>query len=128
MGFGQQRHLINGFNSRGTLIAYAPGDRVALSFAATNGTNVVGWDNILGLGEPDHRVMSGALGIEALERPGALRLDLTWLGASVLPRSGFNQGEITDAEQSNGLGLTLRAATAGNRLRLEAGLARSRYA
>ncbi len=127
VGFGQQRHLINGFNSRGTLIAYAPGERVALSLAATNGTNVVGWDNLLGLDEPDHRVLSGALGIEALERPGALRLDFTWLGASVLPRSGFNQGDLTDAEESNGLGLTLRAASAGNRLRLEAGLARSSY-
>ncbi|MGH2657354.1 MAG: hypothetical protein ACRDIZ_11765 [Actinomycetota bacterium] len=127
VGFGNQRHLISGFNSRGTLFTYSPGERFDVSLGMANGTNLVGYGNLVGLEEPDHRVMSGTIGFEALPRPGALRVELTGMGASVLPLSGFNQGDVTDAEESEGFGARIEAATTGGRFRLDAGLARSRY-
>jgi hypothetical protein len=127
VGFGNQPHLISGFNSRGTLFSYRPSERVDVSLAAMNGSSIVGWRNFVGLDEPDHRLLSGSIGLEAFSRAGALRVELTGLGASLLPQSGYNQGDVTDAEESQGLGIRVAAATAGSRLRLEGGLARSRY-
>jgi hypothetical protein len=128
VGFGEQKHLINGFNSRGALLTWSPVERVDFSFAAMNGNSVVGWENFVGLEEPDHRVASASIGIDALERPGGLRLELTWLDASILPATpGFNQGDIDDAEESGGLALRLATETPGRRLRLEGGFSRSTY-
>jgi hypothetical protein len=127
VGFGEQRHLIQGFNSRGTLFAYRPSERFGVSLAAVNGSSIVGWRNAVGLDEPDHRVLSATAGVEAFRRPGALRMELTWLGASVLPQAGFNQGVVNDAEESRGVGLRILTGTAGRRLQLETGYARSRY-
>lgn len=128
VGFGDQRQLIDGFDSRGTSLGWSPVDRVDVAFAMMNGSDVVGWDNVLGLEEPDHRVTSASLGIEALERPGGLRVEFTWLDASILSgRSGFNQGVIDDAEESDGFGVTLRSETPGRRASVEAGFSRSRY-
>ncbi len=124
--FGDHRHLVRSFNSRGAELAWSPVDRVDLAVSVQDGSSQVGWDNLLGVGDPDHRLAAATLGVDALDR-GALRVELTWLGASVLPRSGFNRGEITDAERSNGLGLSVTARTPGRRLQLEGGYARSRY-
>ena len=128
VGFGEQRHLINRFGSRGTMVGFSPNGRVELGLAMMNGNNVVGWENVLGLEEPDHRVTSAMLGLEALERPGALRVELTWLDASILPgRAGFNQGEINDAEESGGYAVAITSETPGRRVSVEAGFARSTY-
>lgn len=128
VGFGQQKHLINGFTSRGTLLTWSPGERVDFSLAMVNGNNVVGWDNFFGLEEPDHRVSGAILGLEALERPGGLRFEATWLDSSILAgRSGFNQGDINDAEESRGFAVAVTSATAGQRFSLQAGFARSTY-
>ena len=127
VGFGEQRHLIQGFNSRGTLFTYGLSERVDFSLAAVNGSNIVGWSNPFGLDEPDHRVLSATTGVEAFRRPGTMRVELTWLGASTLPQGNFNQGVVNDAEESRGVGLRVLAGTAGRRLLLETGYARSRY-
>lgn len=127
VGFGEQRHLIQGFNSRGTLFAYRPSERFDVSLAAVNGSSIVGWSNPFGLDQPDHRVLSATTGVEAFRRPGAMRVELTWLGASALPQGNFNQGVVNDAEESRGVALRVLAGTAGRRLLLETGYARSRY-
>jgi len=127
VGFGRQRHLIRDFGSRGTLLEFRRGERLDFSLAALNGTSIVGWKNIIGLNEPDHRVVGGTLGVELLPGKGALRLELTGLGASVLPLSDFNEGSVTDAEESEGFAARLEAATPGRRLRFETGLSRSAY-
>lgn len=128
VGFGSQRHLINRFNSRGTMLGWSPHERVEFGLAMMNGNNVVGWDNVLGLEESDHRVTSAMLGLEALERPGALRVELTWLDASILPgRSGFNQGQLNDAEESGGFAVAVTTETPGRRLSVQAGFSRSTY-
>jgi hypothetical protein len=123
---GNHRLLNRQFSSRGLLTSLTYGERVDLSVAAMNGTRVVGWRNPLGLNEPDHRIVSGSLGIEFLKkRPGAFRLEGSVLNGSVLPLTNFNQGGIPDAEKSRGGGLRLLAGT--QRFRLEAGYAGSRY-
>jgi hypothetical protein len=127
VGFGNQPHLISGFSSRGTLFSYKPSERLDVSFAAMNGSSIVGWRNFVGLDESDHRLLSGSVGLEAFSRAGALRVELTGLDASLLPQSGYNQGDVTDAEESQGLGIRVTAATPGSRLRLAGGFARSRY-
>jgi hypothetical protein len=127
VGIGQQRHLINGFNSRGTLLGYKPHPRLDFSFGAMNGTSIVGWRNFVGLDEPDHRVLSAVAGFEGFQRPGALRVELTWLGASALPQSGFNQGDINDAEESDGMALRVLSSLIDDRVRLEGGFSRSTY-
>lgn len=128
VAFGDERQLIQNFDSRGTLLDWAPGGRVDVAFALLNGSNVVGWDHLLGVDQPDHRLSAGSIGIEAFDRPGALRMEWTWLDASVLPgRSGFNQGDVNDAETSNGMAFSVRGGTAGRRLAFEAGTSRSTY-
>jgi len=44
-----------------------------------------------------------------------------------LPLAGFNQGAVTDAEESRGWGVRLLASTASQRVRFEGGWARSRF-
>jgi hypothetical protein len=127
VGFGQQPHLINSFGSRGTLLSYQPHPRVDFGFAAMNGTSIVGWRNFVGLDEPDHRVLSASAGLEAFQRPGAFRVELTWLGASALPQSGFNQGDVNDAEESDGMALRLLSSVVDGRITFEGGYAQSTY-
>ena len=125
---GRHRHLIQAFDSRGLTAGVQYGDRADLSVAVLNGTRLVGWRNPLGVHEPDHRIVSGAVGFEVLpRRPGALRLEGAYLDGSVLPRTGFNAEAVPDAERSRGVGARLQAATPGRRLRIEAGYAGSRY-
>jgi hypothetical protein len=127
VSLGDQRHLVSGFTSRGATIALKRSSRFDLQAGVMNGSSVVGWYNPFGLNNPDHRMVSGSLGLDALPRPGALRIEVTGLNGSVLPFSGYNQGAVTDAEESRGVGFRLMASDPSQRLRLESGYARSRF-
>lgn len=123
---GMNRHLINGFSSRG-VTAMGGGPRVSWSLGAQNGTSIVGTDNIVGLERGDHRIVSSGLALELIpERPGALHVDATVLRGSVLGTSGFTQGGIISADRSDGYGVQLAASTPSQRVRFAAGLASSR--
>lgn len=124
---GTDRHLINGFASRG--IAFeAHGGPLSAKLAALNGSSIVGWHNPLGLGQSGHRILAGEIGIDALaNRAGTLQLNATFVDGSVLPVTGFNEGAIVDAETSRGVGLQLSASDPGGRLQLNGGFARSQY-
>ena len=124
---GRHRHLINFFNSRGAMARTHWGSRLDLSFAAMNGTSIAGWSNFIGLNENRHRIYSGTFGLEALSRPGALRLEGSFIDGSVLPFNNFNQANITDAEKSQGYGLRLQASDPTRRLRMDGGFANSKY-
>lgn len=122
---GMNRHLINGFASRG-VTAVVGGSRAQWTVGVENGTSIVGTDNITGLGHGDHRVVSSGLAWEVLpERAGALHVDATVLHGSVLATSGFTQGGIISADQSDGYGVQLAASTPSQRMRLAAGLSSS---
>jgi hypothetical protein len=73
-------------------------------------------------------VLAGNIGLEVVPgKPGLIHLDGLVLGGSMLPRSGFTQGAITDAEKSVGGGVHLTAADPSQRIRIDAGYSRSSF-
>ena len=97
---GSNRHLIDGFGSRGATATIGRSG-IELSLGALGGSSIVGWDNLLGFARPQHRISAGSLAIELRpQRPGALHLDVTTLTGSLLPQTGFTQNAVTDAERS----------------------------
>lgn len=128
VSFGGNRHLIDGFGSRGGTLALRLGSRVDLTAALLHGTSIVGWSHFTGIDRRQHRMGGATLGLEAFpSRPGALRLEAAALTGSILPLTGFTQGAVNDAEESRGWGLRLVAATPGQRGRIEAGYSRNRF-
>jgi hypothetical protein len=128
ISFGANRHLINSFSSRGISLTLPLTSQLDFSLAAMNGSSIVGWDNFLGIDRRKHQIVSGTLGFEFIrERPGGLRIEGGLIHGSLLPISNFNQGSITDAEQSRGASFRLVASDADGRLRLDTGFARSRF-
>ncbi|MFL5582750.1 MAG: hypothetical protein ACJ8AO_20490, partial [Gemmatimonadaceae bacterium] len=131
LGMGTQSiginpYLASGFASRGVTLGL--GGPLSLALSAVSGTNVVGWDNLTGLAEPQHRIGTASLGVELVPaRPGAVHLDVMYLDGSLLPRSSATQGAVTDAERSRGGGLQLSASTPSQRVRVAGGWARSRF-
>ncbi len=125
---GHNPYLVNGFGSRGAQAGVSLGRVASIEAALVNGTNVVGWSNLLGLGQPAHRIGSATIGLELLpSRPGGLQISLSGVDGSVLPRSSFNQGAATDAEESRGLGAQVALSDAKQRIRFSGGIARSRF-
>ncbi len=128
LAFSSNRHLINSFASRGISITLPVSSRGDFSLAAMNGTNLVGWANFIGLNRRKHQVFTGTLGVELIgDRPGGLRIEGGALHGSLLPISNFNQGNLTDAEQSRGGSLRLLASDPAGRFKLDGGFARSRF-
>ena len=126
--YGSSRHLISSFSSRGLVLASPLGNWGTLRGAALNGSSIVGWSNPVGLSRSEHRVWSVGLGVEALpSRPGALRLDLDVLDASVLPLADFNQGVVNDAEENDGWSARLASSLLSGRVEVSAGYTRSEY-
>ena len=124
---GASRHLINGFSTRGGRAAFSLGP-VTLSFAALNGSSIVGWDNFFGLRTAEHRVYAGTLGLELVpSAPGTLRVDTTLVDGSLLPRPDVNRGFVSDAETSRGGGVSLASSLFEGRLRVEGGYSRNRF-
>src|SRR5262249_16245133 len=126
--FGANRFLMDGFLSRGISVAVPVGTHLDFSVSALNGTSIVGWSNITGLSHSEHRILSGTGGFEFLpSRPAGLGLEASLLQGARLPVSNFNQGNITDREESEGFGFRLRASDGSGRFRMDAGFARSRF-
>lgn len=126
--YGTHRYLINSFSSRGVTVAVPLAGRADLSFSAMNGTSIVGWNNFVGIGRRKHQVIGGTLGFEIFpERPGGARLEVSALHGSLLPVSNYSQSNLNDAETSQGFGARIMASDSAQRLRLEAGIARSRF-
>lgn len=125
--FGSSRHLINGFGSRGVTLALRRGI-ASVGVAALNGSSIVGWDNILGLNQRDHRITAAQLGIDFLpQRPGALRVDVSLLDGAVRPFTGYSMGGVVSAERSDGASIQLATALLADRVRFTGGYTTSRY-
>jgi hypothetical protein len=128
VAFGAHRHLINGFGSRGVVLTLGASRPVSLSVGALSGTSVVGWDNITGLQNQEHRFLGASVGFELMpSKPGAVRLETSYLDGSLLPLSGYNQGAIRAAEKSRGAGVRLMLAHPSSRATVELGMTRSRF-
>ncbi len=125
---GRQRHLLNSFASRGLSLSTALAPFADVSAAVLNATSIVGWDNPVGLAHPEHRIQSGTLGLEFIpSAPGTLRVEASYVHASQLPLAGFNQGQITDAEKSEGVGLRVQVSDPDHVVSLDAGYASVRF-
>lgn len=128
-GYGTQRHLINGFSSRGINITVPFLRHFDFSAAAMNGTQLVGYNNFLGLNKRRHQMLSATMGMEIFpKRAGALRVEVGVLSAYFQPLSGENRGVITDLQRSRGLSVRLIGSDKDSRLRFEAGFTRSFFA
>jgi len=128
LSVGANRYLLAGYGSRGVSAGVQPHRAVSIDAAAVNGTNVVGWDNLIGVTNGDHRMMSTGIAVELVpSRPGALHVDVQALDGAILPRAGYTQGAVTDAERSRGYGVQLGLSDPSQRLRLGAGVTQSRF-
>jgi hypothetical protein len=128
LSFGEHKLLVSGMSSRGLQLVAPLGRQLDVSLAAVHGTQMVGWDNPLGIEEEHHRILAGRIGFELVPaRAGALRVEAAYLDGSVLPQFGFNARQVNDAETSDGWGLRLLGASAAQRLRFEGGWATSTF-
>jgi len=128
VSFGTNRHLFDNTSTRGALARVRVGSRTDLALAALHGTPIVGWDNILGLAQPTHRVLGGTFGVELLaKRPGGLRLETSVLDGRLKPLTSVNFARVDDAEQSRGVGLRVVANDTGRRVQLDGGYSRSSF-
>jgi hypothetical protein len=126
LAFSPERHLIASFASRGlSLTARLP--RADLTIAAINGNNIVGFDNLFGLSTPANRLALAVLGVELASHPGLARIEASFVDGSRLPKPGFTQTLVNDAEKSRGEALRFVGHDAGQRVRFDAGVARSRF-
>jgi hypothetical protein len=120
--------LLQGFASRGVGLKGRLGEQADVAVHALRGSAIVGYDELGGLDDAEHRVLALTLGAELMAgRPGALRAELSVLDASVRSEAGFNIGSVPDAERSRGVGLRVAAASESGRLTGELALARSRF-
>jgi hypothetical protein len=128
VSFGNQRHLINSFSSRGFLVTVPVGKQNEVIVTALNGSSIVGFDNFLGVTRAKHNVLGVTFAREFIkERPGGLRLEVTAIHGSLLPINGFNQRSITDAEKSFGGAVRLQFTDKKGRMRIDGGVTRSRF-
>ena len=121
------RYLVAEFASRGvsTTLRLA---RSELTLAALNGNGIVGFSNLLGLNNQQNQVRLLRVGTELVAaRPGGARVELLLMDGSLLPRSGFTQERIADAEKARGGGVRFVGSTRGQRARIDTGYARSRF-
>ncbi len=126
--FGSNRHLVNSFSSRGISGVIPVGKQNEITFAAMNGTSIVGYDNFLGISRREHSVMGAGFARDFFkERPNGLRVEFTVMRGSLLPLTNFNQGNVTDAERSLGFGFRVKGSDTKERFRYEAGVSRSRF-
>lgn len=125
---GTHRMLLNGFASRGLSGWLRLGPVVDLSLSAVNGSTIVGYDNLLGVANGDHRILNATVGLELVpSRRGTLRVDASVMNGAVQPLVNVNQGAVRDPEESRGLGLQVRASDRAARFTLDAGVSRSRF-
>lgn len=126
--FGNNRHIMSNFSSRGVSLTIPITKWMDFSAGVLNGTSVVGFPNFTGLARLQHQLQGASLGFEFLpKRPGGIRFEVTAMNGYVQPLTGFSQGAVNDAERSKGLGARLVASDKSGRFKLEAGLAVSRF-
>lgn len=128
INFGRDPLVLNNLANRGVSVARKLNDYVDVAIAGQNGSNIVGTENLLGLNDVNHRFNSTVIGLETNPaRPGALRFEVTYSDASVLPSYGFAGGIQREAATSRSIGLRLRAQDESGHLRGDIGMANSRY-
>lgn len=126
VGYGNHPLLIDNLSHRG--LRYGGGTPTweqQFGVAMMRGSAIVGWSDLLGFTQREHRVVAASWSARPWQAPLAPRIELTHTQASVLPENSFDVGEVRDAERSRGWGL--RATAAAERVEYDLLAARSRY-
>jgi hypothetical protein len=111
---GSHPDLLRGHQARGLQAEGRLPGGVEVATALMHGSNRVGWSELTGLGERDHRILASQAGVDLLSaRPGRLALEATLVDGSRLPRAGFQRAEVVEPETGRGYGLRMEGATPG---------------
>lgn len=128
ISYGNHPHLLNGVGSRGVHFNYNLMDRAYFSVVSMNATSIVGWDNPVGLYDLDHNITAQTVGVDLLQHEqGKVNLEFTHMNASKKAEGNFNEGQVVDVEESDGLGVRLAAENVFGRMNTNVGFARSTY-
>jgi hypothetical protein len=128
LSLGDDHLLATQFRSRGLSASLALPHGMQLGVAGTAASEIVGWDDPFGIARPSHRLVLGTFGFEVIpSHPGLLHFALSALDGARQPTTSFQQGAVTDREESRGAGAQVTAADPGGRTHLTVGFARSRF-
>ncbi len=126
--FGNNRHLVSSFSSRGLSVSVPINKYFDVTGGIENGTSVLGISNFLGMSQIRHQVQGATFGIEFFpKRQNAMRLEITGFNGYFQALNGVSEGRIVDAERSRGFGLRFVTSDKTERFKLEAGYALSRF-
>ncbi|WP_309744144.1 hypothetical protein [Chamaesiphon sp. OTE_20_metabat_361] len=126
--FGNNPLLVSNVCTRGVTANLKLNNFADLSIGHLSTTAIVGFDNILGIGESNNNLTGATLGMQvANNNSGGVRLETTVMNGSRLPVANFNVGEVVDAEASDGIGFRVIAANDNGRWKADAGFARSTF-
>lgn len=131
--YGNHKFLLDNISNRGLLLNSKLTDNLDITLATTSATDIIGFDNILGLDQLDNNNISAAIvGYQIVKENSdndskGVRLEATVMTATRKPDANFNELEVLDAEKSDGFGLTLVASDSSGRLRFNGGFARSTF-
>ncbi|MCD9186381.1 MAG: hypothetical protein LUM44_08095 [Pyrinomonadaceae bacterium] len=126
--FGNNRHLVSSFSSRGLSFNIPINKRFDVTAGILNGTSILGFGNFFGLGKIRHQMQGATLGIEFFpKRQSAMRLEISGFNGYLQALNGVSEGRIVDAEQSRGFGLRFLTSDKSERFKLEFGYALSQF-
>lgn len=126
--FGNNRHLVSSFSSRGLSVNIPLNKRFDITAGILNGTSVLGIGNFFGVAKIRHQVQGATLGIEFFpKRQNAMRLEITGFNGYLQALNGVSEGRVVDAERSRGFGLRFVTSDKTERLKLEYGYTLSRF-
>ena len=126
--FGNNPLLVSNVCTRGISGTVKLNNFADLNVGHLSTSAIVGFDNILGIGEGNNNLTGATLGLQvANNNAGGVRLETTVMNGSRLPVASFNVGEVVDAEKSEGIGFRVTAANDDGRWRADAGFARSTF-
>lgn len=125
---GDHPLLAQAIAHRGLLATQALGPRTALMVSMQSASPVLGWANPSGLTDRDNRFTLASVSHELLQRPGALRAELSGFDGDTGPVITLGSSPPSGRRQhSQGWGLRLRAETEDQAWRGELALARSQF-
>ncbi len=129
VAYGSHQLLMDNVSNRGLTASWRAFKRFDMSLSAQNGQSITGATNLLGFDDYSHNRINGlGLGVDLLnDSESRLRVELTYLDAKITAEDNFNDGSVTDAAMSNGLGLQITGNSASGRLRGNIAYARSTF-
>jgi hypothetical protein len=127
-GFGSNPLLIDNLSNRGAHFGYQINSIFDIAFTQQNGSSIVGWNNLFGLHNSQHRIAASTLGAEFFpNEPGKLRVEMSYLDGQVQAINDFSVGQVSDIEKNQGWGLRLISQLWDGRVRFEGVFASSRF-